>query len=424
MYCLILSYKKKKMKYCPILLFISIALSFSAYGIFAKRIIQCRSQFGPFYGPVKSTEKAPPRKPVISEENEEEKEKPASPKESADKQNDIAIVKPETHNLITTEESQMKDNEIHKQLNQQQLSVPVPEIIQQNQENTEQLMLQNMQGYSSTPDLNMQSQIVSQHYAQNNETLSEDSGYLTSNVTLQQHSNLDKATQEQILNIQNSLHPSPYSDGGIQHLQGYTPQQALDIVTTMSNVPNQTVGQFNQGQLPMNQDLTLQASIEAGIAPPDSYVNGAGMTETQLLEHSIAVAQQELQNMTSEPLTSMPTSNMANRSTIETTSHTSTEQLTMLKEEQITSEQISSEDIHTEHVLSQPQSVDTADIQGEEGKNNEDTSEKESPNVPDTSKDYTYEIKVNKWENGNTVPSFFCISFEMIFWYFLLLSHV
>jgi hypothetical protein len=51
---------------------------------------------------------------------------------------------------------------------------------------------------------------------------------------------------------------------------------------------------------------------------------------------------------------------MANRSTIETTSHTSTEQLTMLKEEQITSEQISSEDIHTEHVLSQPQSVDTA----------------------------------------------------------------
>jgi hypothetical protein len=57
--------------------------------------------------------------------------KPASPKESADKQNDIAIVKPETHNLITTEESQMKDNEIHKQLNQQQLSVPVPEIIQQ-----------------------------------------------------------------------------------------------------------------------------------------------------------------------------------------------------------------------------------------------------------------------------------------------------
>jgi hypothetical protein len=61
----------------------------------------------------------------------------------------------------------------------------------------------------------------------------------------------------------------------------------------------------------------------------------------------------------------------------------------MLKEEQITSEQISSEDIHTEHVLSQPQSVDTADIQGGEGKNNEDTSEKESPNVPDTSKDYT-----------------------------------
>jgi hypothetical protein len=78
------------MKYCPILLFISIALSFSAYGIFAKRIIQCRSQFGPFYGLVKSTEKAPPRKPVISEENEEEKEKPASPKESADKQNNIA----------------------------------------------------------------------------------------------------------------------------------------------------------------------------------------------------------------------------------------------------------------------------------------------------------------------------------------------
>jgi hypothetical protein len=68
-------------------------------------------------------------------------------------------------------------------------------------------------------------------------------------------------------------------------MQGYTPQQALDIVTTMSNVPNQTVGQFNQGQLPMNQDLTLQASIEAGIAPPDSYVNGAGMTETQLLEN-------------------------------------------------------------------------------------------------------------------------------------------
>lgn len=258
----------------------------SAYGIFAKRIIQCRSQFGPLYAPVKSTEKysTGSKSPVDSAN------KPASPK------NISANV--DTSLQIPSQVGQAKHEELQQQLGLgQQQTLNGSELLQHNQK--EQLMMQNIDGFNDSSGIN--AQLVSEHYAQ-------DGGVQNAESFMASAVSLDKTTHDELMDMQSSLHPGPYGDASsLQHLSSdYTPQHALDIVTTMP-----AVSQFDQNQLSVNPDLTLQASIEAGIAPPDGYVNSTEMSDTQMLEHQIAVATQELHNHLSSESTEIPPNSMS-----------------------------------------------------------------------------------------------------------------
>ncbi|VDI34508.1 zinc finger protein PLAG1, partial [Mytilus galloprovincialis] len=348
----------------------------TSYGIFAKRIIQCRSQFGPLYGQVKSTEKHTPKKETTDVSGDE---KPA--KETIEEgAPSVQLIEPEINNQIPQnipQNSQQQEADIQRQLSiepqQQQQHINSSEMIPHNDDG--HLLLQNIDGFDTA---NMQQQLVSQQYSQQN-----------NNTFTLQHPNIDKATQ--IMNIQNCLHAGPYGDAGLQHLAGgYTPQQALDIVTTLSG--DTAASQFEQPQL--SQDLTLQASIEAGITPADSYVS-EGLTETQLLEHQIAVATQELQNMTSDqqplPPSSMSLSSLEN-TTLPSTDHmqhNTTESLqqnaVLASTEPLPTELTSESEQQPQNSADQPLATEVTEQTGEKEK---ETEKKEL--------DYTYEIKIFK----------------------------
>ncbi|CAG2244594.1 unnamed protein product [Mytilus edulis] len=141
--------------------------------------------------------------------------------------------------------------------------------------------------------------------------------------------------------------------------------------------------------------LTLQASIEAGITPADSYVN-EGLTETQLLEHQIAVATQELQNMTSDqqplPPSSMSLSSLEN-TTLPSTDHMQHNTTESLQQNAVLA---STEPLPTEltsEAEQQPQTNATDEPLATEV--TEQTSEKEKE-IEEKELDYSYEIKIFK----------------------------
>ncbi|XP_063432507.1 uncharacterized protein LOC134714823 isoform X2 [Mytilus trossulus] len=349
----------------------------TSYGIFAKRIIQCRSQFGPLYGQVKSTEKHTPKKETTDVRGDE---KP--PKETIEEgAPSVQLIEPEITNQIPQnipQNSQQQEADIQRQLSietqQQQQHINSSEMIPHNDDG--HLLLQNIDGFDTA---NIQQQLVSQQYSQQN-----------NNTFTLQHPNIDKATQ--IMNIQNCLHAGPYGDAGLQHLSGgYTPQQALDIVTTLSG--DTAASQFEQPQL--SQDLTLQASIEAGITPADSYVN-EGLTETQLLEHQIAVATQELQNMTSDqqplPPSSMSLSSLEN-TTLPSTDHMQHNTTESLQQNTVLASTEPLPTVLTSESEQRPQTNAIDEPLATEVTKQTDEKEKETE---EKELDYTYEIKIFK----------------------------
>lgn len=298
---------------------------FSETGVFAKKIVQCRSQFGPLIAPVKSREKAP-----IKVEPRDDRESPAI------NNNQNVNTTQKNSEIITNQQSEntSQDKERNNIVNQEGISQVTQQLHQQQLHQNEQQLNQNehqqhqqqeaadvlSQEVNSAIEQAVQNVLesVSQSDVVSIQPLTQDSS-----VSLLNNSNI---SGQQYNTISTGQVVGPYGDNIMtsQALQnGYPQTVALtvsqdrivnsDLTGVISHIPvnNElpvssinsdipvTTEHFNSEQIVA--DLALQASLVAGITSADALTTESIQNTTiDMIENQYQQQQQQDVTLTSQ----------------------------------------------------------------------------------------------------------------------------